>query len=155
MKESAYINDYFYFTVAQDKKDGQDVLICRSGVNLDRFLPLIKGRLGLGTNPVISGLKLVKFDLCTLAMSKGDLPKDQNGATGYAGVPHSEGTWFIEQPLVIENTSGMLPEEVVAFCVDSYAKKLAEYSLNKYVAPASPISAVDMQAQLDTLCKAA
>ncbi|MDA8242124.1 MAG: hypothetical protein M0Z67_17370 [Nitrospiraceae bacterium] len=154
MKDSAYVTDYFYFAVRQDKKDGKDVLLYSSGVNLDRFLPMMKGRLGLGSNPILSGLQLVKYDLCRLALSKGAVPRDQHGPAGSPDVTLSEGAWYVE-PLLIENPSGILPEEIVAFCVDSYVRRVAACSLQKYEVPDSLLPPGEMQAQLHTLCKAA
>jgi hypothetical protein len=154
MKDSAYVTDYFYFAVKQEKRDGKDVLVYCSGINLDRFLPMLKGRLGLGSNPILSGLKLVKYDVCKLALTKGAVPKDQAGPTKCSGVTPSEGAWYIE-PLIIENPSGMLPEEIVAFCVDNYVRRVAAWSLQECEAPDALLLPGDMQAQLDVLCKAA
>jgi hypothetical protein len=154
MKDSAYVTDYFYFAVTQDKKDGKDILFYSSGVNLDRFLPMMRGRLGLGSNPIVSGLQLVKYDLCRLALSKGAVPKDQHGPTRYAGVTLSEGAWYVE-PLLIENPSGLLPDEIVTYCVDSYVRRLAACSLHKYEMPDSLLPPGELQEQLHTLCAAA
>ena len=154
MKDSAYVTDYFYFAVRRDKRDGQDVLVYSSGVNLDRFLPMMRGRLGLGSNPILSGLQLVKYDLCRLALSKGAVPRDQRVSTRSADVTLSEGVWYVE-PLLIENPSGIRPAEIVAFCVDSYVRRVAACSLQTYVVPDSLIPPEEMQAQLQTLCIAA
>jgi len=154
MKDSAYVTDHFFFAVRQDKKDGKDVLVYCSGVNLDRFLPLMQGRLGLGSNPITSGLQLVKYELCRLALSKGAVPRDQHGPAKSVGITLSEGAWIVE-PLLIENPSGMLPDEIVAFCVDSYLKKVAACSPRKDEAPDSLLTPEDMQARLNTMCNAA
>jgi hypothetical protein len=154
MKDSAYVTDYFFFSVKKDKKDGKDVLDYCSGVNLDLFLPMVRGRLGMGSNPITSGLLLLKYDLCGLARSKGATPRPELGTAKCEGIPLSEGTWLLET-LLIENPSGMLPEEIVTFCVDSYFKRVAAFSLKKYEVPDSLLSPGDMQVQLDTLCKAA
>jgi len=154
MKDSAYVTDFFYFAVRRDKKDGNDVLLYSSGVNLDRFLPMMKGRLGLGSNPILSGLQLVKYDLCRLALLKGAVPRDQHGPAGPPDVTLSEGAWYVER-LLIENPFRILPEEIVAFCVDGYVRRVAACSLQKYEAPDSLLPPGEMQAQLHTLCKAA
>jgi len=154
MKDSAYVTDYFFFSVNKYKKDGEDVLNYCSGVNLDLFLPMVRGRLGMGSNPITSGLQLLKYDVCGLARSKGAIPRPELGTTKCEGIPLSEGTWLMET-LLIENPSDMLPEEIVAFCVDNYFRRVAAFSLKKYEVPDSLLSPVDMQAQLDTFCKAA
>ena len=154
MKDSAYVTDYFFFSVKKDKKDGEDVLNYCSGVNLDLFLPMVRGRLGMGSNPITSGLLLLKYDLCGLARSKGATPRPDHGTTKSERLPLSEGTWLMET-LLIENPSGMVPEEIVAFCVDNYFRRVAAFSVKKYEVPDSLLSPGDMQAQLDTFCKAA
>lgn len=154
MKDSVYVTDYFFFSVKKDRKDGEDVLYYCSGVNLDLFLPMVRGRLGMGSNPITSGLQLLKYELCGMARSNGARPRAAKGTTKSAGLPLSKGTWYMEA-LLIENPSGMLPEEIVAFCVDSYFKRVAAFSLNNYEVPDSLLSPVDMQAQLDIMCKAA
>jgi hypothetical protein len=108
----------------------------------------------MGSNPITSGLLLLKYDLCGLARSKGATPRPELGTAKCEGIPLSEGTWLMET-LLIENPSDMLPEEIVAFCVDNYFRRVAAFSLKKYEVPDSLLSPVDMQAQLDTLCKAA
>ena len=85
-------------------------------------------------------------------------PKEKTrSTTGPAGSPDvtlSEGAWYVE-PLLIEKPSGILPEEIVAFCVDSYVRRVAACSLQKYEVPDSLLPPGEMQAQLHTLCKAA
>ena len=154
MKDSAYVTDYFFFSVNKYNMDGEDVLNYCSGVNLDLFLPMVRGRLGMGSNPITSGLQLLKYDVCGLARSKGAIPRPELGTTKCEGIPLSEGTWLMET-LLIENPSDMLPEEIVAFCVDNYFRRVAAFSVKKYEVPDSLLSPGDMQAQLDTFCKAA
>jgi hypothetical protein len=154
MKDSTFVTDYFFFSVKKEEKDGQEVLHYCSGVNLDLFLPLVRGRLGMGSNPVTSGLQLLKYELCGLARSYGATPKPAHPSIKSVGLPLSEGTWYSEA-LLIENPSGMLPEEIVAFCVDNYFRRVAAFSREKYDVPDSLLSPSDMQAQMDTLCKAA
>jgi len=154
MSESIYVTDYFYFAVKQEQKEGKDVLVYCSGINLDRFLPMMRGRLGLGSNPIRSGLQLVKYDLCSLAISKGAVPRDQHGPLKCSVVTPSEGAWYVE-PLLIENPAALLPEEIVSFCVDSFVKRVAACSLQRYKVPDSLIPPGELQTQLDTLCRAA
>ena len=86
MEKHEYKNDYFYVVVRPEKKQDKDVLIYCSGINVTRFLPMMQGRLGLGSNPIVSGLQLVKYDLCTLAHSKGATPKEHYCNIGCAGI---------------------------------------------------------------------
>lgn len=153
MKDSAYITDYFFFSVTTGKQDGKDVLNYCSGVNLDLFMPLVRGRLGMGSNPITSRLQLLKYELCGLARSKGATPKPDQG-NKCEDLKLSEGTWLMESVL-IEDPSGMLPAEIVEFCADNYFRRIAAFSLKKYEVPDSLPSPGDMKTQLDILCRAA
>ena len=153
MTDNAYITDYFFFSVKADKKDGKDVLNYCSGVNLDLFMPMMRGRLGMGSNPITSRLQLLKYELCRLALAKGATPRPDQGKI-CSDLLLSEGTW-LKESLLIENPSGMLPAEIVNFCAGNYFRRIASLSLKKCDVSDSLLSPDDMKAQLDILCKAA
>ena len=153
MKKYEYINDFIYFTVRPDKRGDKDVLLYCSGINLDRFLPMTKGRLGLGSNPVLSGLKLVKFDLCTLALSRGAIPHDHCGHSDCFGIAPKKGAWYSEA-LLIENPAGLQPDDIISFAVRSMVKKIVNTSLSDHEVPDLPLKPYDLQAHLEILCKA-
>ena len=54
-----YVNDFLYFVIKPDQED----LICCSGVNVDRFTPITKGRHNPMSNPAIRGLQLIQYDM--------------------------------------------------------------------------------------------
>ena len=151
MKKEEFKNDYFYFVVRSEKKDGKDVLIYCSGINVTRFLPMMKGRLGLGSNPIVSGLQLVKYDLCTLAHAKGALPREHYCNIGCAGIAPTKEGWYTE-PLLIENPGDMTPEGVVGFAVKGIVKRINATSLTD-AKIADGLSPADLQKQLEILCK--
>jgi len=153
MESLEYRNDYFYFVVSQARKDGKEVLQYCSGVNLDKFMPMMRGRLGLGSNPIVSGLQLVKFDLCSLAISRGAQPRTSvNGDC--AQITPDSGVWYT-QPLVIENYGDMTADEIVRFCVDGFVKRIAASSLIPHALPEGLLAPYELQGHLETLCKAA
>jgi len=153
MKKHEYINDFIYFTVRHDRKGDKDVLIYCSGINLDRFLPMTRGRLGLGSNPILSGLKLVKYDLCTLAISKGATPRDHCGHSDCFGIAPTKEAWYSEA-LLIENPGGLQPDAIIRFAVRNMLNKIVNTSLSDHEVPDLPLKPYDLQAHLEILCKA-
>ncbi|MBI5639156.1 MAG: hypothetical protein HZA17_01900 [Nitrospirae bacterium] len=153
MNRHEYINDYIYFTVRADKREGKDVLIYCSGINLDRFLPMTTGRLGLGSNPVLSGLKLVKYELCTLAISKDATPRDHCGHSDCFGIAPTKEAWYSEA-LLIENPGSLRPDEIIDFSVKGMVKRIVNTSLSDHEVPGLPLEPYELQEHLDILCKA-
>jgi len=151
MKKHEYKNDYFYFIVRQEKKEDKDVLIYCSGINITRFMPMLQGRLGLGSNPVISGLQLVKYDLCTLAHAKGALPNEHYCNIGCAGNVPTRESWYTE-PLLIQNAGSLTPEEIVDFAVKGIVKKINAASLSDNKLPDN-VSPAELQKHLEILCR--
>lgn len=152
MKKHEYINDFIYFTVRQDRRGDKDVLIYCSGINLDRFLPMTRGRLGLGSNPILSGLKLVKYDLCTLAISNGATPRDHCGHSDCFGIAPTKEAWYSEA-LLIENPGNLQPDEIIRFAVGSMLKRIVNTSLSDHEVPDLFLKPYDLQAHLEILCK--
>lgn len=152
MKKHEYINDFIYFTVRTEKKGEKDVLIYCSGINLDRFLPMTQGRLGLGSNPILSGLKLVKYDLCTLALSNGATPHDYCGHSDCFGIAPTKEAWYSEA-LLIENPGGLQPEEILRFAVGDMVRRIIKTSLSDHEVPDLPLKPYDLQSHLEIICK--
>lgn len=154
MEKRAHINDYFYFVVQPWKRGDKEVLLYCSGVNIDRFLPMLRGRFGIGSNPITSGLQLVKYDLCSLAISEGATPREYHGSTDCSGITPSEGTWFTE-PLLIENAAALTPARIISFCVSGLLKRIITVSLSDYQLPEDLCAPPELQAHLDTICRQA
>jgi hypothetical protein len=153
MKTSEFKNDYLYFVVKADNVDGREVLTYCSGINVTRFLPMMRGRLGLGSNPLVSGLQLVKYDICTLAHSRGAVPNDHHSRKACAGTaPTSEG-WFTET-LLIENPGSLSPEEIVSFAVKGMIRRINATSLSVSKVPYD-LPPAEIQRHLEPLCAAA
>lgn len=150
MMKHEYKNDYFYFIVRPEMREEKEVLIYCSGINVTRFMPMLQGRLGLGSNPVISGLQLVKYDICTLAHSKGAVPKEHHCNIGCAGNVPTRESWYTE-PLLIENSGILTPEEIVGFAVKGIVKKINAASLSPHKLSDDLLPA-ELQKQLEVLC---
>ena len=151
MKEHAYINDFLYFVVRPQKKEDKDVLIYCSGINVTRFLPLMQGRLGLGSNPIVSGLQLVKYDLCALAISRGAEPKEHYCNIDCARTAPTKEGWYTE-PLLIENPGALTPEEIVGFAVGSMIKRINAASLSDHQLP-DHLPPGELQTHIETVCR--
>lgn len=54
-KTYKFVNDFFYVVIRADESRGRGAMICCSGVNLDRFATLTRGRHGLAVSPSMRG----------------------------------------------------------------------------------------------------
>ncbi|MGC2062568.1 MAG: hypothetical protein WA610_06285 [Thermodesulfovibrionales bacterium] len=146
-----YINDFLYFVVRPDESRGSGTLIYCSGVNLDRFTPLTKGRHGLSSNPVIRGLQIVRQGVSSLVLSKGGTPRIIRGKD-CAGIAPTEDTWYSEL-LLIENASESLPADLIDFCVRSLFAKIFISSTTELQLPDKLPGPVELQQHIDALCR--
>jgi hypothetical protein len=151
MKRHEYINDFLYFAVWPDDSRGKDALLYCSGVNLDRFSPLTKGRHGLASNPAIRGLQLVKHAISALALSKGAIPKFIRG-NDCAGIAPTEETWFTEL-LLIEKASDLPPGDILNFAVRSLLEKVFTGLRLEHRRPDKLLGPRDLQKFFETLCR--
>lgn len=150
MAAHEYINDFFYFVVRADNAEGKEGLVCCSGVNIDRFAPLTKGRHSFASNPVIRGLQLVKHGISALALSRGAIPKFVRG-TQCAGIVSTEETWYTEL-LVIEKAGNLSADEIIHFGAENLLEKICTgLRLERPLEGASTPG--DMQTYLERLCK--
>ena len=110
-KTYKFANDFFFFNVRPDASRGPDVLICCSGVNLDRFAPLTRGRHGLAVSPSMRGLQYARSAISSLALEKGARPRFIRGRD-CAGIAPTQESWYTDL-LVIENAPGSFSEEII------------------------------------------
>ncbi|MDI6800555.1 MAG: hypothetical protein QMD01_00660 [Thermodesulfovibrionales bacterium] len=118
-----YINEFLYFVIRTDKSREGAFIYC-SGVNLSLFLPITKGRHGLGSNPAMRGLQQVNHAVMALALSNGAVPKAVK-ENECAGISPTNDSWYTER-LLIENASGSFSEEVINYAVINLLKKIAK-----------------------------
>lgn len=115
MKRRVYINDFLYFVVRPDEGRGTGALLCCSGVNIERFAPITKGRHGLSSSPAIRGLQIVRLGLSALALSHGATPKTFRGKE-CAGLAPTTETWYVDV-LLIENAPESFPAQIIEYGV--------------------------------------
>ncbi|MBA4371973.1 MAG: hypothetical protein C0402_03835 [Thermodesulfovibrio sp.] len=146
-----YINDFLYVVVRSDESRGARTLLYCSGVNLDRFAPLTKGRHGLSSNPVIRGLQIVKQEVSSLILSKGGTPRIIRGKE-CAGIAPTADTWYSEL-LLIEDADESLPAEIIDCGVRSLFAKIFISSTTELQLPDKLPDPGELQQYIDALCR--
>jgi hypothetical protein len=166
MKTELYVNEFFYFVV---REEGGVLNVC-SGVNMDRFYPIVKGRYGIGGNPVTSGLNLINRDFCALARDRGALATFASGVkmiyplqegddgtllsgADCIGIAPTEDRWYIER-IRITGASGIRALEIVQRGATGLIRKVVSCTNLGYALPDALPSPEEAQAYLDGLCEA-
>lgn len=129
----SYVNDFLYFVLKPDETRGPGSLIYCSGVNITRFLPITRGRHGLGSNQAFRGLQLVRHGVRELALSRGAATKTIKGSD-CAGIAPTPDMWYTEI-LLIENAPDSFAEEVINYCVVNLMKKIIKACMLQEVQP--------------------
>jgi hypothetical protein len=115
VETQAYINDFLYFVVRPDESRGKGSLLCCSGVNIERFAPITRGRHGLSSSPAVRGLQIVRLGISALALENGATPKTFRGKE-CAGLAPTTETWYVDV-LLIENAPESFPSEIIEYGV--------------------------------------
>ena len=110
-----YINDFLYFVFLPYESNGDNTILYCSGVNLDRFLPITKGRHRPLANPARRGLQLANHGVRALALKHGTVPKALKSDDCAEIVPKSNG-WYRDK-LLIENVQDSLPQDILNYVV--------------------------------------
>lgn len=145
-----YKNTYLNFSViSPDGDDGKTVAYC-SGVNIDRFLPLTRGRHRAMANPAIRGLQLVNHEVRSLILSRGATPRALQAGSCPDIVSPGE-CWYSEA-IEIQNASAKLTDEIIQYGPVTLVKKIIRALMLNEQLPDSASGPVEMQAYLDALC---
>lgn len=150
MQSREYINDFLFFVVRPGKRDGKEVLIYCSGVNISRFFPIAKGRHGIASSPVMRGLQLVNLDVRKLALSKGAAPVTIRG-NECADITPTMDTWYTEL-LAIENAPESFADEIISYCVFSLLEKIFKASARPLKLPGEFPTPYYLQVFLEAEC---
>ncbi|MGE5893718.1 MAG: hypothetical protein ACM34I_06660, partial [bacterium] len=121
-----------------------------SGVNVFRFLPVTKGRHGLGSNPAMRGLQLVNLGVRDLALSRGVTMKAFRG-NDCTGIAPTQGHWYGER-FLIGNAPESFPEEVIQYGVINLVKKIFKATMLEVDLPGTLLAPNELQAFLETQC---
>lgn len=150
LKPSEYINDFLYFVIRPDKDRGEGSLLYCSGVNIDRFHPITRGRHGIGSHPAVRGLQLVNLAIRDLALSRGATPKKTRGNNS-AGLVPTRDDWYTEI-LLIENAPASLPDEMINYAAINLLKKIFKATLLEFQAPDALPKPDVLQKMIEGLC---
>ena len=149
--ENQYINDFMYFVIRPDKSRGDGTFIYCSGVNLFRFLPITKGRHGLGSNPAMRGLQLVNMGIRNMALSKGATPKAIRG-DDCAGIAPTKESWYGEL-LLIENAPESFPEDIISYGVINLLRKITKACMLQDANPPDRLlEPKELQGFIESMC---
>ena len=151
MKQSPdYINDFLYFVFRPDESKGNDTMFYCSGVNLDRFLPITKGRHRPLANPARRGLQLANLGVRALILEKGAVPKAIKSNECAEIVPKSNG-WYRDR-LLIENVHDSLPNDILNYAILNLLARVMNSSQLNETLPEKLPNPEELQVYLESLC---
>ena len=145
-----YVNDFLYFVFTPDENGDNGDLICCSGVNVERFAPITKGRHNPMSNCATRGLQLIQYDIMALALKNGAIAKPIQGYKG-SGLPPTDEIWSTES-LLIKNAPPSLPDKIINHCVVELLKKIDRASTRGTILPDKILSPDELQAYIESLC---
>jgi hypothetical protein len=152
-KTHAYKNEFLFFILKPYTCGGKKTLLYCSGVNVDRFLPITKGRHRPMSNPAIRGLQLVNLGVRALALEQGATPKALRGNENQcAGIVSPGDLWNTER-LLIENAPETLPENIISYAVTELLKKINRAIMLQAELPDKLLAPGEMQGFLNGMCK--
>ena len=146
-----YINDFLFFILKHDSSRGENTYLYCSGINIDRFLPITRGRHRPMSNPAIRGLQLVNLGVRALALAMGATPKSIREAV-CAGLVPVRDSWSTER-LLIENVPGSLPDAIINYCVTELPKKIDKAIMLGATLPDKLLKPDKLQEFLEEMCR--
>ena len=146
----AYMNDFLYFVIKPYENSANGDLICCSGVNIDRFTPITKGRHNPMSNPAIRGLQLIQYDIMALALENGATAKTIRGYKG-KGLPPTKELWSTEC-LLIKKAPPSLPDRILNYSVVELLKKIDLASMRGTTLPDKLLSPDELQVFIESMC---
>jgi hypothetical protein len=147
MTHSSYINDFLYFTF---RPHDSRLLYC-SGVNVDQFLPITKGRHRPMANPAIRGLQLVNLGVRALAIKSGAKPVTIKGNL-CKGIVSKNNDWYREN-LIIENAPDSFPADATAYAMVELMRKIDRSIMLGEEMPDKLLTPDELQSFLFSLCE--
>ena len=145
-----YVNDFLYFVIKPDQESTNGDLICYSGVNVDRFTPITRGRHNPMANPAIRGLQLIQYDIMALALKNGATAKPIQGYRS-EGIPPTREIWSTDC-LRITNATSSLPDIIIDHCVVELLKKIDKACTLEAALPDTRLDPGELQLFLESMC---
>lgn len=106
-----YTNEFFSIVISE-APDRPGSYVFSSGLSLPKFNPICWGKTGICSNAAFKGLQQLRADVSLFALQRGIVTR--NGGTSTGGTDRGTG-WFQENPLVIENASPEVVEDILEF----------------------------------------
>lgn len=152
-KTYEYKNEYLFFILKPYTREGKETLLYCSGVNVDRFLPITKGRHRPMSNPAIRGLQLVNLGVRELVLEHGATPKAlRENENQCAGIVSPGNIWITER-LLIKNAPEALPDNIISYSVTELLKKIDRAIMLQAELPDTLLEPGELQAFLDSMCR--
>ncbi len=149
-KSYEYKNDFLFFILRPVSSGGGNTYLYCSGINIDRFLPITKGRHRPMSNPAIRGLQLVNLGVRALALEHGATPKTLRGNECAEIIPVKD-SWSAEQ-LLIRNVPESLPDEIISYCVINLLKKIDRAIILGATLPDKLLGPDELQQFIEAMC---
>ena len=146
----SYINDFMYIVVRLDESKGKGAMVYCSGVNMTRFMPITKGRHGMGPSPCARTLQLTNYGVRDLAIAAGIRARAIRGKE-CSGIAPNMDTWFT-QPILLENATDTFPEELLKYFIITFLEKFSLYCKLELKIPESLPGPDELQLYLESLC---
>ncbi|RJR14528.1 MAG: hypothetical protein C4581_13885 [Nitrospiraceae bacterium] len=146
----AYVNDFLFFVIRHDDNSSNGNVICCSGINVDRFTPITKGRHNPMSNPAIRGLQLIQYDIMALALQHGTSAKPFHGYRDSELPPTGE-VWSMEC-LLIKNVPPSLPDRIINHAVIELLKKIDRAGMLGASLPDKLLGPDELQMFIESMC---
>jgi len=147
MTNETYKNDFLFFAF----REHEGSLLYCSGVNVDQFFPITKGRHRPMANPAIRGLQLVNLGVRALAIQSGAKPvtiKDNL----CQGIVSKNNDWYREN-LIIENAPDSFPSDATAYAMVELMRKIEKSIMLGEEMPDKLLTPDELQSFLLSLCE--
>ncbi|MEW6600748.1 MAG: hypothetical protein AB1499_07235 [Nitrospirota bacterium] len=145
-----YINDFLFFILVPVAGSGGKTYLYCSGINIDRFLPITKGRHRPMSNPAIRGLQLVNLGVRALALEHGATPKTLR-ENEYVKIIPPKGNWSSEY-ILINNVPESLPDKIISYCVIHLLKKIDKAVMLGAQLPEQLLKPEELQLFIEAMC---
>lgn len=149
--QTIYINDFLYFSFRPYESGTPPTLLYCSGVDVDRFYPITKGRHRPMSNPAIRGLQLVNLGVRALALGAGAKPVTIRG-DHCGGIVAEKNGWYKENFLIV-NAPPSFPETAISYSVIDLMKKIDRAIILEEEMPEKLLPPDEFQEFLESLCK--
>jgi hypothetical protein len=147
----AYKNSFLYFVFEpQTDLEGSSFIYC-SGVNIDKIMPITRGRHRRGMNPAVKGLQSVNHGVISLAIDCGATVKPYNGNACMGVNLLPEDLWYTEA-LSIQDPSAGLFQKAISYAATGLLKVIFTACMLEEDLPDSLYGPDELERFINGLC---